>query len=846
MTWSEYLTDCGAAQAIVLSHAQGQWQWEPTAADRRAAWELHVELVTRITSQELHFRAGTEEAALQSLVDFFKATRGMLTRADPGCWHFATLATLLLNQALRPFTARWHARQTDGKLATGDDRHQFRQELRKLQTTLRRYARVFGGLIDRDHYVPADTPPPAAVDPLGAAIPFDICFDDAVTNAQAIRDAERAAVRRRRAVNAEPTDVTGLAISGGGIRSATFALGVVQRLAQARLLRDFDYLSTVSGGGYLGAFLSSFLNDADGSVGAGPDQLPFRPADHSESAPLRHLRNRSKALLGAGLWARLGLVAQALYGIAMSIAALLPVVAVLAVLLYYARWAVDSVCDAAAVELAAWAIGVWLFAVVMLPVVESASRGARRVLGAACFIGFVLVLAGAVIALLLAAAAGYAWLAKNRELALLWAVAPALPVALTVLSVLFGWERWPGKFCLAAAGVAGPLLLVLGGIAIAYHLPQLARGLVPACPLIDQLALWAILAATAIYMFFLNANLLSPHGYYRRQLVQTYLLRRDGEAGQVRSVDRQPLTALQTTPKAPYHLINAAVNVPSSDKPNLRGRHADFFLFSKSYCGSTVTGYHETRQFVTLDPALDLGTAMAISGAAASPQTGTGTIRQLSFLLGVLNVRLGYWLPNPAKSIHVGPGAWYLLREMFGSMHEDMAYLNVSDGGHIENLGLYELLRRRCKLIVCIDGEADPTMCFGSLLTAIRFAEIDLGTRVTIELNELRLQPTGRCLAHYAMGRIEYPGDHRGLLLYLKSSLTGNESELLLDYRRLHPAFPHDPTSNQLYDEAQFEAYRALGYHVANDLFRDEFGLPAAVSLRDWFATLARNLLDGQ
>src|SRR6266404_1684937 len=117
---------------------------------------------------------------------------------------------------------------------------------------------------------------------------------------------------------------------------------------------------------------------------------------------------------------------------------------------------------------------------------------------------------------------------------------------------------------------------------------------------------------------------------------------------------------------------------------------------------------------------------MAISGAAASPHMGLASMPTLSALMTLLNIRLGYWIGNPKKQTFGPPGFLCLLREMTGiGMAETNAWLNVSDGGHIENMGIYELLRRRCKFIVCVDGEADPESTFHGQLTLVRQAQID-------------------------------------------------------------------------------------------------------------------------
>src|SRR5262249_1544026 len=138
---------------------------------------------------------------------------------------------------------------------------------------------------------------------------------------------------------------------------------------------------------------------------------------------------------------------------------------------------------------------------------------------------------------------------------------------------------------------------------------------------------------------------------------------------------------------APYHLINAAINVQSSKEANRRGRNADFFLFSRNFIGSKATGYARTVDVEGIVPDLDLGTAMAVAGAAASSEMGAATIKPLAPTLALLNVRLGYWLRNPNRIKRRGRrnylANFYFLAEMFGLLNEKRKSVYLTDGGHI-------------------------------------------------------------------------------------------------------------------------------------------------------------------
>jgi hypothetical protein len=177
----------------------------------------------------------------------------------------------------------------------------------------------------------------------------------------------------------------------------------------------------------------------------------------------------------------------------------------------------------------------------------------------------------------------------------------------------------------------------------------------------------------------------------------------------------------------------------------------------------------------------------------------------------------------------------YLWSEIAGRLYENADEVYLTDGGHIENLGIYELLRRHCKVIVAVDAEADPAMHFPSLITLQRYARIDLGIRIDLPwepiqaatlaemrpVSETAVPPAPRPAPdspgpHVAIGTIDYGSGQIGYLVYIKSSLTGDENDYVRDYARRHDRFPHEPTGDQFFSEEQFEVYRALGFHMAH------------------------------
>ena len=352
-----------------------------------------------------------------------------------------------------------------------------------------------------------------------------------------------------------------------------------------------------------------------------------------------------------------------------------------------------------------------------------------------------------------------------------------------------------------------------------------------------------------IIILFLRPNANSLHPLYRDRLSKAFIFKplkivpRDRDTAVQPPLDPLPIKLSELSDEfAPYQLINTALNVEGSKEVNRRGRNADFFILSRNFVGSRATDYVETRDMETVMPGLDLGTAMAASGAAASSDMGAATIKPLTPTLALLNIRLAYWMRNP--KFVARRGGWncfanfYFLREMFGGLTEDMKSVYLTDGGHIENLGIYELLRRRCKVIIAVDAEADPQMAFGSFNTLERYALIDLGVRIDLPWQQIAdvSKATGKAIdekgncdkklgPHVAVGEISYPGDRKGVLIYIKSSLSGDENDYIFHYKKRYSAFPHETTLDQLFSEEQFEAYRALGFHAAHRFFdrRDDF-----------------------
>jgi len=375
----------------------------------------------------------------------------------------------------------------------------------------------------------------------------------------------------------------------------------------------------------------------------------------------------------------------------------------------------------------------------------------------------------------------------------------------------------------------------------------------------------------------LSINRYSLHSLYRNRLVRAFLGAsrsekvRDRTKNAFTDFDGRDSPYLQQLWEPgivpvganwrPFHVISAALNLVSSKNLAWQERMAAPFTFSPLHCGSGSApfsdGAYRTTYATARQPepyggaplGLTLGTAMAISGAAVSPSMGYNSSPGVAFLMALFNVRLGWWLANPRGDnpdyAKVKPP--FALRpffmEMFGLTSETERWVYLTDGGHFENLGLYEMVRRRCRVIVVSDAGCDPDYSFEDLGNALRKIWIDLGVRIDLRgLDLLKKRFTERPSPakegpYWAIGDILYSDadggtSEDGILLYFKSGLHGTEPMGVLSYAIAHAAFPHETTLNQFFSESQFESYRALGFEIAERAFEFGEGLAADTTTR--------------
>ncbi len=708
-----------------------------------------------------------------------------------------------------------------------------------------------------------------------------------------------------------PNDMIGLALSGGGIRSAAVCLGGLQALNRRHQLDAIDYLSTVSGGGYIGACLSAAMTrTASGGGAAAP--FPFGE-DIADNAVIGHLRNYSNYLLPRGRKSIVNYAEAAaviLRGLLANLVQVVTVMLILALITAFAYPSLlqlrdgsfvtqlyDAVSNLALAQLGAsfgslsayvgaypFALTLWSLAGLALwlvfwaalrtyPALDRSTsdtsgdwlKGARfLIIGIlVCAILDVQPLAIEALITHLQVKDGVALLPWLQSLVpILTAFSGAVSAASSALGHFLKKSERSSSWTTIALRIATQFLLLLAALALPaaiwiLYLYLVATLLVPEAILgyttITVFGYTLSIACTyaltliplVIFFFWLKPNNYSLHRLYRDRLSKAFIFGYQTGALEPEPRDELKLSALRQC-DGPYHIVNTAMNVQGSAEANKRGRDADFFMFSPDFIGSDLTLYGRTQSSMAhtgdmerVDPRLNLATAMAISGAAVSANMGSNTIRPLSPTLALLNIRLGYWLKNPrhvarndrAAQRTRNPFRWvfdkfYLMVEMLNLLDENSRFVYLSDGGHIENLGVYELLKRGCRTIVVFDAESDPTMSFGSLLKMERYARIDLGVRISLPWEQIARAMEKRdahdlCRKgpHCAVGRITYENGASGVIIYFKSSITGDEKDYILDYRKRSPAFPHETTGDQFFSEEQFEAYRALGYHMVDGFF---------------------------
>jgi hypothetical protein len=377
--------------------------------------------------------------------------------------------------------------------------------------------------------------------------------------------------------------------------------------------------------------------------------------------------------------------------------------------------------------------------------------------------------------------------------------------------------------------------------------------------------LWILLAITVIVVILscVDVTSLSLHPFYRGRLARAFAVRRiKGEAQGYKPEEGTWLDSYGRAGDGGPKFVFAAAAALSGDAKPAPGLNAVSYVLSADYIGGPALGWLDTKETIAISSSrikrdLTVQAAVAISGAAFASAMGRMN-KGFQSLLAVSGARLGTWLPNPVfvknakdnaaqplypKALPSVRGAGYFYRELFGINRKQARLVQVTDGGHYENLGLVEALRRRCRLIYVIDGGGDTPPLLSGLSDAIRLARFELG--VEIELDERgeygrpnlapgSAEPFGTGHAFHALnsrltagavvrGVIRYPaaagmgGNNIGLLIVAKAVLWRDLPDWVLTYGagKSGESFPNDKTSDQWFNEAQFAAYTELGRRIA-------------------------------
>ena len=715
----------------------------------------------------------------------------------------------------------------------------------------------------------------------------------------------------------------GLALSGGGIRSAAFALGVLQAFAGHHILPRFDYVSSVSGGGYIAAALTWWLKQglpADTRwrtpAGTAPGNFPFPPsagkrASATQRALLDYLRFHSSYLLPGNGLDFLSILAILLRNILLSLGmhisvfsttmvifmtplviacqhSLLPPLAIGSLAttlfpdsthLFYndAATIIDKTLSAALIHFTSAAVYIFVLSSVLFSVGTfvfqilqklgnqkkwSSIRYRTRV-GFQRWFGYLMKL---LVMLGVVALPPVVNILTPNQFAYCLGM---LLVAVVCMFYPFGFQIFETRTTLrrvtrTAAAIVFIYVVVVMSYGVAAALMEEIRGL----PSLLEINAWSVTRSsvrlalqTHVYLvlsaglillnlfigIFVNVNYVGVHRMYRDRLMELFLpdpdAVRSGNWGRATRANEALIEDMCQSPTTrPYHLINANVVLVDSPTKKFRERGGANFVISPLYCGSDATGWRRTEQYMKVhDPGITLPTAMAISGAAASPYAGAGGSgwsrdTMVSLVMSMLGLRLGYWAPhpNPKKTGWGIPNyIWPGLTSVFlvGGLNEKSKIVDLTDGGHFENLGLYELIRRRLEVIVVCDASADAGYRGDALAVATERVRVDFGA--TIEWPDpdhgpQHLEPVipagtgsvGRgkvAKRAFAVGRINYEDGSEGMLIYIKPTMIAGMGEDVVSYKMKDANFPHQTTADQFFDELQFEAYRELGVFLGEN-----------------------------
>ncbi len=628
----------------------------------------------------------------------------------------------------------------------------------------------------------------------------------------------------------------GVCCSGGGIRAAAFSLGALDRLEAAGVMSRARWLTAVSGGSYAAAAWT-LVRAADPSRPAAADIVDWLEAPPPGSPHGRHrfLRN------GPGGLGRpvLAAVCYVLFN-----------VVVLAALVYALAWPLGRVIGSDAVQ----------------PVLRQLGDLPERLdVPAELWLPGLLVAGVGVLVLGISALPSWRVAAWWRLAALLAVIGLILELFLVVTPVAMvtvgNWMRggadaarasWVG--IAAVAGVAGTIWRFvskpLAG-AVQSRLPELGGvllvlaavvwgGKVATDAAIDSGIFrspqaWAAVTAAFILVYaFVGISQVSIHRIYRKRLRRTFGLGRDGTGAVDAPGEADQLTWTDLPAEEP-ELVLCCAQQRTGIAPG--GLPAETFTISRREVriGDDVVATESFLAALPADLAAERSVASwtATSGAALASAMGRLSKGSTNALMAATNIDLGIWLPNPR--VVVDPHTrfprvrlGYLLKEILGWYDPADRYVFVADGGHWENLGLVELLRRRCRTILCLDASGDSVGAFTTLRQAVELAGLELPDTVAdIDLKGLDAISGGSAALPgglVATLAVTYrgPGEETftGTIHYAKAQVASTLDISLRRYAKADRRFPNYSTGDQFLRDEQFRQLVELGRAAGDELVK--------------------------
>jgi len=689
-----------------------------------------------------------------------------------------------------------------------------------------------------------------------------------------LKDKEVKAVQGKRLLNGQPLakPQVGIALSGGGIRSATQSLGAFQALQEKGLDKEADYLSTVSGGGYFGSFWGRCFIEGDTNL-------------DMQDRKIKYLRNSGNYIAPAGTGDMLRAISQYLTnwfsiyainclfflmiatflrfipyvrqietfeGVSVSVYSIIPLVCLALIVVFSV---VKLFISKSLTKLITYTFYV-LLGSLFVALVDSIGFNMYRVFSMEQ-IGSFGALSSFIVYLF---SVGKDWKSKLPDF--LSSILKYTTVFVSVLVILGCLSAFSHYFAWGLAGCEGNIfeyskepLIILGSIVGGLFLINLFIGRMPNL-----------------------LNKLSLHGVFHDRLVRGFLGAAVPErlakgvmySTEFKEDDIEEYRYKPHQSGGPVHIINMTLNETidgRSDLYQLNRKGSNLAVIPsigkslgvRHHCLTNATKHNTVHSPIdipnkdyqvwadkpTTSEDMTVGGYMAISAAAMSTGMGKETSLLSSMVNGLLGVRLGYWWDSGIhrnKSIFNAFSYFFVnqrlfLIELFARYRGTAKrHWHLSDGAHFENLGLYELIRRKLSFMISFDHSQDDDYNFISLADLTRTVRADFGAELRcLSKHELdgyvnakirHLFGTKKDIknknAYASLIEVTYRDGSIGHILYIVPNIIGDEPTDVYSYKLENKDFPQQTTLDQFFDEEQWESYRRLMNYIVQELFKHD------------------------